>query len=306
MNIENLSVGNAAGTIKTMPDVERACTRNAMTAITVGSIPLKPRSGNTPDLGGGRVYYYDQDGGWSLNSLGIPSVGFEEALRLFPEMAKRIHAAGKEFRVSIAGETPEEYADMTEECYKQGVDRVELNFGCPNVWGTDGKQKPIPSYQPEVARRILLTVRSKLEAGQKVDIKISPVEDAYKLRILAEFFGTIGCVGNIVGTNTIPNQDKKASDGKPALSFNEGNHLGGLAGSALYADSLRVHKKMHEHLPKSIGYIAVGGLSHGAGVYKHLELGAIGFQSGTGYYEQGPAVFTPILSQLAELVEQPA
>lgn len=306
MNINSLSVGNAAGTIKTTLDVEKACARNAMTAVTVGSVTLKPKGGNVADLGGGRIYYYDQDGGWSLNSLGLPNIGFEEYMKLFPEMAKRIHAASKEFRVSIAGESADEYADMAAECYKLGVDRVELNLGCPNVWGTDGSQKPIPSYHPEVARRILLIVRSRLPKGKKVDVKISPVEHAHKLRVLAEMFGDVHCVCNVVGTNTIPNQNRKDSDGNPALSFNDGNHLGGLAGSPLYADSLRVHRKMREHLPKSIDYIAVGGLSHGANVYKHLELGAVGFQSGTGYYEQGPAVFTPILSQLAELVEQPA
>lgn len=306
MNVDTLSVGNAAGTIKTMLDVEKACARNALTAVTVGSVTLKPKSGNVPDLGGGRVYYYDQTEGWSLNSLGLPNIGFEEYIKQFPEMAKRIHAAGKEFRVSIAGETPEEYADMTAECYKLGVDTVELNLGCPNVWGTDGSQKPIPSYHPEVARRILLIVRSKLPKNKKVDVKISPVEHAHKLRVLAEMFGDVHCVGNVVGTNTIPNQDRKGADGKPALSFNNGNHLGGLAGSALYADSLRVHRKMREHLPSRIGYIAVGDISSGANLHAHTELGAVGFQSGTGYYEEGPAVFTPILSQLAELLEWPA
>lgn len=306
MNLENISIGNAAGTIKTMLEVEKACARNAMTAITVGSVTLKPKEGNIKDKGAGRVYYYDVNGGWSLNALGLPNMGFEEYLKQFRDMSTRIHAAGKEFHVSIAGETPEEYADMAAECYNQGIDRVELNLGCPNEWGSDGTQKPIPSYHPEVARRILLIVRSKLPAGRKVDVKISPVEHAHTLRVLAEMFGDVHCVGNVVGTNTIPNQERLGYDGNPALSFNDGNHLGGLAGSALYTESLRVHRKMREHLPKSVGYVAVGGLSRGGGVYTHLKLGAVGFRSGTGYYEEGPRVFTPILKELSEVVEQPA
>ena len=304
MNIENLSVGNAAGTIKTMLDVERACGKNAMTAITVGSITMEPRKGNVADSGGGRVYYYDPNGCWSLNSLGMPNMGLAGYLQQLPEMVKRAHAAGKELRVSVAGESPDEYRIMTGECYECGVDQVELNLGCPNVWGTDGKQKPIPSYQPEVARRILLMVRSKLQKGQTVDVKISPVEDMNILRELAKMFGDVSCVKNVVGTNTLPNQDRMGSDFNPALSFNAGNHLGGLAGSTLFTDSMRVHKKMREHLPQKVGYISVGGIMNGGALYKHLELGAVGFQLGTLYYEEGPKAFTPILEQYAIHLEQ--
>ncbi|HEV8666490.1 MAG TPA: dihydroorotate dehydrogenase [Candidatus Paceibacterota bacterium] len=306
MNIESLSVGNAAGTIKTMLEVERACGRNAMTAITVGSITLSARKGNTPDLGGGRVYYYDPNGHWSLNSLGMPNMGLAEYLKQLPEMVRRAHAAGKELRVSVAGETPGEYALMTKECYACGVDRVELNLGCPNIWGTDGHQKPIPSYKPELTQKILLKVRAQLPQGKKVDVKISPVEDTFLLRKLAEIFADVGCVKNVVGVNTIPNQDRHGHDGNYALSFNGGNHLGGLAGSAICEESVRVHRQLRSYLPVEVGYIPVGGISLGITVHRHLKIGAIGFQSGTGYYEEGPSVFTPILQQLAELVEQPA
>ena len=306
MNIEKLSVGNAAGTIKSMLDVERACGNNAMTAITVGSITVKPRKGNIKDSGNGRVYYFDENGGWSLNSLGLPNYGIEEYMKQLPFMARKAHGAGRELRVSVAGESPQEYADLTDECHKCCADVVELNLGCPNVWGADGAQKPIPSYRPELTKRILLTVRSILKNGRKVDVKISPVEEPSTLRELALVFANSNCVDNVVGTNTIPNHDRMGSDFAPALSFNNGNHLGGLAGSELYSESLRVHKKMCEHLPQEIGYIAVGGISNGGAVFRHCQLGAVGFQSGTGYYQEGPRVFSPILAQLAELVDQPA
>jgi dihydroorotate dehydrogenase len=67
--LEKISLGNAAGTIKTLEQVMEAC-RSAMTNITVGSITLEQRHGNQGD-----TYYYHPQEQWSLNALGLPNPG---------------------------------------------------------------------------------------------------------------------------------------------------------------------------------------------------------------------------------------
>lgn len=306
MNVENLSFGNAAGTIKTLEDVKKAC-KTAMTDITVGSITYKKREGNIPDKGHGRVYYYHPTEQWSVNALGMPNMGMTEFLRVLPDMVKLAHRAEKNLRVSVAGFTPDEYAAMTAECYDTGADEVELNLGCPNVWGPDGEKKPIPSFDSTLTRTILLKTRSVLSAKKKVAVKVSPVmNDRWTVRELMQMFGDLGCVSSVVGVNTIPNQEREAHDNYPGLSFEDGKHQGGGAGSMIRQSSLEFHELARTHLQSKVGYIAVGGIATGKDVFNHLRLGATGFQCGTEYLEQGGKIFSDLIEQTLTEIEQAA
>lgn len=306
MSLENISFGNAAGTIKTLEDVKKAC-KTAMTDITVGSITYQKREGNKPDKGYGRVYYYHPTEGWSVNALGMPNMGMTEFLQVLPQMAKLAHRAEKNLRVSVAGFTPDEYATMTAECYDTGADEVELNLGCPNVWGPDGTQKPIPSFDPALTRSILLKTRSVLRNKKKVSVKVSPViHNPWLVRELMEFFGDVGCVSSVVGVNTMPNQERQAHDGHPALSFEDGNHKGGGAGSMIRKTSLQFQELACAYLPKSVDYITVGGISTGKDVFSRLRLGAKGFQCGTEYLERGGKIFSDLIEQTLTEIENAA
>lgn len=299
MNIENLKFGNAAGTVKTLVEVEKAC-KSSMTEITVGSITVKEIKGNTPDSGTGRTYYYHPSEGWSLNSLGLPNMGLTEYCRVLPEMVLMAHSAGKDLRASVAGFSPDDYALLTEECFGLGVDEVELNLGCPNVWGKEG-QKPIASYHPELAASILQAVNERDPvSARRIAVKISPVEEIRVLHRLLDVVMDSGFVTRIVGTNTIPNQDRLAEDRSPALSFNNGNHLGGLAGSAIFENALRVMELVWQYTEARIELTSVGGISSGATAHQHLRRTS-GFQCATAYWERGPRLFSEILEELSEL-----
>ena len=300
MDFEMLKFGNAAGTIKTLPEVEEAC-KSAMTEITVGSITMEPREGNKPDRGRGRVYYYHPTEHWSLNSLGLPNMGLTEYIKVLPQMVLMAHSAGKSLRASVAGFTPEEYRILTEECYAAGVDEAELNFGCPNVWG-EGGQKPIPSYDPALTESIYEEVDKHLAPLEKVAIKISPVTEQEILTPILDLAIMSGFVSRVVGTNTIPNQEGVAEDGSPALSFNGSNHLGGLAGAGIFYQALDVMEFVADYTNGSLDVMAVGGISSGKTAAQHLRSGASGFQCATAYLERGPRLFTHIIEELTELV----
>lgn len=292
MNLETLRFGNAAGTIKRLGEVERAC-MSAMTDITIGSITIKEQGGNTGD-----TYYFHPREKWSLNSLGLPNVGLEMYLRLLPDLRQRIHAAEKNMRVSVAGFSPKEYAILSEQCLESGADEIELNLGCPNVWGEEG-QKPIPSYNPELTAQILEEVKRAVAPNQ-VAAKISPVDHWETLLALLDTIKKSEVVSKLVANNTIPNVDRPREDGKPALNFNNGNHLGGLAGSAILESTLRVVGTCVNRLGSSIKVDMAGGIFSGKEVERGYRLGATGFQCATAYLQEGPKIFSDILQELSE------
>lgn len=293
MNINELRFGNAAGTIKRLDEVAKAC-KSAMTDVTIGSITLEERAGNTGD-----VYYFHPTERWSLNSLGLPNMGLKNYLLVLPEMRRHIHASGKRMRVSIAGFSPKEYAQLAHECVASGADEIELNLGCPNVWGKDG-QKPIASYHPELTAAILEEVYRALYPNT-VAAKISPVEDASILASLANELARSPAVECAVVANTVPNQNRLREEGnKRALNFNDGQHMGGLAGSAVLDTSSTIAGTVRDILHRN-SIIGVGGIFTGQDAMKYLRKGAVGFQCATGYIEYGSKIFSDILEELADM-----
>ncbi|TSC68565.1 MAG: dihydroorotate dehydrogenase (fumarate) [Parcubacteria group bacterium Gr01-1014_56] len=266
-----------------------------MTDVTVGSITMEERLGNSGD-----VYYFHPVEMWSLNSLGLPNLGLPVYLQILPEMRTRVHAAGKNLRVSVAGFSPKEYAILAQQCLESGADEIELNLGCPNAWGRDG-QKPIASYYPELTAAILEEVE-KAVRPTKVSVKISPVDKLDILEKLANVILDYPFISHIVATNTIPNQERLREDGRPAVSFDSGKHLGGLAGDPIRNETHRVIDTLRDLLPEQ-NFTAVGGIFTGVHALGYLEKdNTVGFQSATGYIEYGPKLFSDIFQELSELV----
>lgn len=302
MDITNISFGNAAGTIKTceqaLPFVGAACTR-----VTVGSITIKPRVGNL-----GNTYYFDQETGTSYNSLGLPNPGINAVAQWLPELKRRLNDCGQELVVSVAGFSPQEYGILTGALLPL-VDRVEENFGCGNMWGRSG-QKPIPSYHPEILTEILDCIRREVGVGQNISAKISPIDDDH---LLAYVFGKItgyGCIDEIIGPNTYPNQDHILPDGRHALAFRASEdtpiqHAGGKAGAPLKEHGLRVLRllrRLEPYKPTTcFPIISVGGISTAQDAKDYLNAGATGFEVGTAVYEREPKVLQEIATGFLDL-----
>jgi dihydroorotate dehydrogenase len=302
MELDKLIIGNAAGTAPGFEGVSRLC-MSAATRITTGPVTLHPRPGN-----GGQVYAYNPISRASINSLGLPSLGLEKLSRyVLPPMIQSCNAARKELRVSIVGFSVEEWEALIIGCWESGVRHVELNFGCPNVWGPEGR-KPMPSYDPELAMAIFDSILAtvKYMGGLNVGVKLSPVEDDRILSELADVLMASGIVSEVVSSNTIPDQSLMMDNGSHGLGFTVGGdssikNIGGLAGAPLLKRSVLNVGMLRTWLPQDIRIIGCGGIFSGVDVQKYLQAGVAGFECATAYVEQGPRIFSDIVAELIEL-----
>jgi len=306
--IADLRVGNAAGTVKTPEDVATVCAAASITDLTIGSITVPARPGNI-----GTTYDYDPVAQASANALGLPNNGIEWYVKNLPAMAKVARSAGKRVRASIAGFTPDEYADMAF-ALRYIVDELELNLGCPNVWSADGKQKKIPSYDPEALGAILMKVHASIGTSIPVAAKTSPIQDEL-IKPVARTIATFPMITQVVAVNTVPNTKLLKADGSPALNFKDASadesdpwlHEGGGAGSLASSHMRRVVAGMRYHLPVNVGVIAAGGISSGQDVLDAMNAGAIGFQCATAWIEQsGPRGISQMLEELVSLIPEAA
>lgn len=298
LNWETAPFGPGAGVVKTLEQVEEAC-KAPFTRLTVGSITLDERLGNQGD-----TYYFHPHEQWSLNSLGLPNRGLAYYKEVLPTMAKLCHNNQKELWVSIAGFSPKEYGVMAEACLKGGADGVEINLSCPNVWN-NGERKRMPAEDPGLASHVLTLVHNYTQSIGKRNftVKLSPTKDDVLLASLAKHI-IYNDIRFVVCSNTIPNRQRKKEGGQEALSFTSGNtktklHAGGLAGSAVFEESVWMVHHMRNILPKTIAVIGCGGIFGPPEVQKYIDAGADGFQCTTSCVEYGYDIFTQIALEMA-------
>jgi dihydroorotate dehydrogenase (fumarate) len=220
-------------------------------------------------------------------------------------MRRVAHDARKPLIVSIACFSPEEYAKLAGFVADQDIDMIELNLGCPNVWGQDG-QKPIASYEPRIVENILALVREEIRRSTSPHIavaaKISPLPPSI-LNEVAAVIAEMGIVDVVTATNTLPN-GFMWNDTKPAIEA--GGGLTGVAGATLKPIAMGVVKQLCEFLPANIDIIAVGGIEYGQDVLDYLNLGpkVKAVQITTAHANRGPRVFGDILTELVSLKEK--
>lgn len=292
-----LTIGNAAGLASSFNDLDKLCSSEVINRVTTPAIALDSRPGNQ-----GQTYGFNGTLRASANSRGLPSLGLSGWSKILPYILDRCAIKGKKLVGSVVGfGSPDEWKEVLIGCSNLGFKHVELNLGCPNVWGETGR-KPIPSYEPELAREILLplgpTVR---KLGITIGVKISPVDDV-TLSALADVMDECRYVSEIVACNTIPDQDLLLEDGSHALAFKVGEdstirHLGGLAGEPLRPHSLRILSQLQLWLPR-VPIIGCGGIFTSDHALEYIEHGASGFEVGTAYAEFGARVFDEIVAGL--------
>lgn len=284
---------NAAGTCKRWEGEEGISTllRSASAAVVLGSITLEPKPGNS-----GEVYFPDPDGHFALNSLGLPNPGAPYLQRPLPEMVKGIPDAGKPLFISVAGFSPNEYVQLALIAIQSGAHLVELNLGCPNVWGDDG-QKPIASYHPALIEEILVTVNQAIKSDIPFAVKLSPL-DPGRLRDAAQIIKSFGFIRAVTTCNTFPN-GFAWKGGQQAISHLDG--LAGVSGPALKPIGLGQVRQFRALLPERIDIIGVGGIQTGQDVVDYLRAGATAVQVATALINRGPRVFSELLSEYAEL-----
>lgn len=279
---------NAAGTCKMLEDV-RELSRSASAAIMVGSITMEPRTGNSGDV-------YWAGSMFSLNSLGLPNRGAPYYREAIPEMVSVAHGEGKPLFVSVAGFSPEEYANLAELAFRGGADLVELNLGCPNVWQSS-TQKRIACFDRVLVSEVLRCVEEKVGADAKVSVKVSPFSDPFALAEVAQVICASKLAKAVTAVNTFPNAFSYNGT-KPRIT--PGGGLAGFAGPAMKPIGLGQVRQLRGLLPECIQIIGVGGITHGQDIREYRESGAVATQVATAYLEQHEQVFSSLLGELLE------
>ena len=289
-------VMNAAGTCKS-PDDVRELARSAAAAVVVGSITVAARAGNS-----GATYHSGD--GFSLNALGLPNRGLAYYAEHLPAMAETAHAASKPLVLSVAGFAVDDYAQAAAAAAPTGVDLLELNLACPNVWD-GGSQKRIACFDEGQTAAILTAVDDTLRAAPgsvRYGVKISPFSDPEALAGLAEVLGKAVAAGRgpsyVCTSNTFPNGLAFDDAGRPVI----GVELAGLAGPALRPIALGQVRQLRRLLPPEVEIVGAGGVTTGRDVADFLRAGAAAVQVATAYWDRDgdPSVFGAIAADWAE------
>ncbi len=270
---------NAAGTCKSLRRVKELALTDT-TAIVYGTSTYQPRSRNT-----GNVFYRCQT--FSQNSFGMDNEGGEYHRMALPEMVKIAHDAGKLFIWSVAGDTPEEYAIMSEIGKRADADIIEQNLGCPNKW-SGGVQGQIPSYDPDLVKEIVLRTNERVGLMDLL-LKVSWL-DPFSLKRLA---GVIVndlptlLVRGVVTINTIANTLSYDDFGHTRIT--PGNGLAGLGGPAIREIAPGQVWQWRQALPDRIAVIGAGGISEPAHIVDYLDrAGASAAQIATALFGESP------------------
>lgn len=287
----------APGVIKLLSDVELAV--KAPTAgVMVGSITFESRQGNSGD-----TFWADPQGGFTLNTLGMPNPGHVYYMEHLPLMVRIAHSAGKPLFVSVAGFTPKEYVVLTLMALEAGADFVELNLGCPNVWGVGGR-KPVASYSAELVCEILGRVTDEIGVDSPIGVKLSPI--GYDPVLVGDVAHQIAMyeIKSVTCINTGPNGFALTPDHLPAISAKGDNDTpiiyGGLAGRALKPWAMSLIRQLRDKLPNSVEFAAAGGVYSAADVKDYQAVGAKICYVSSAYWQEGYNAFTRILLELQE------
>jgi dihydroorotate dehydrogenase len=285
IRFQNLMMNGAYIHSKTVSDVKKLA-QSSSGAVVVGSISAKPRKAN-PSQG----YWSHKERFFSLNSYGLPNGGIAYFKDALPKMVDLTHRAGKPLIANVVGFSNEEFSDLIKLSGKAGVDMVELNFGCPNVW-EKGSQKQILSYHPgqvESTLRYIAAQRPQIP----LCIKLSPLPPDL-LREVAQVISGFEIVRAVTATNSYPNSSitSGAKSGDDSSDI-----LAGLAGRALKPISVGVVKQLRQVLPKDIAIFGCGGISSIRDVQDYIEAGVQAIQIATALCDEGTSVFDKIIFQ---------
>ncbi len=223
--------------------------------------------------------------GGILNAIGLAGVGFEEfAGKYLPQLKAR----GTTLFVSVAGETPEEFAEVAAKFDGlSGVDGLEVNVSCPNVsrGGLDIGSDPDAVFR--VVRDVRTAVRLPIVA------KLTPnVTDIRDIARAAEEAGAHA----LSLINTLSAMAIDWRNRKPLLR----NNVGGFSGPALKAVALRMVHEVRQACRCPI--IGIGGIGSASDALEFLVAGASAVQVGTANFID-PTVSVRIVDEMDRLLE---
>ncbi len=270
---------NASGALCVTREELTALGMSRAGAIVTKSMTVEPRAGNPEPR------YYGFPGG-SINSMGLPNLGYRAYAELIPDL-KRF---GKPVIASVAGLCEEDFLTIAREINRAQPDLIEVNLSCPNIPG-----KPQIGYDPADSERLLKRVRPLITVP--MGVKLPPYFDPAHHAVMAEVIrrSSVDYLNliNSVGNGLVVDPDRETAVIKPKGGF------GGLGGSMIKPVALANVRAFWKLLDGKVPIIGTGGVVHGADAFEHLLCGASAVQIGTALVEEGVGVFERLERELA-------
>jgi dihydroorotate dehydrogenase (fumarate) len=258
--------------------------RSRSGAIVTKSMTVEAREGNP------QPRYYGFSGG-SINSMGLPNLGY----RAYAELIPTLKQFGKPVIASVAGLCEDDFPTIARVINEAGPDLIEVNLSCPNIPG-----KPQIGYDVDASERLIKRVRPLITVP--MGVKLPPYFDPAHHLLMGDVIGRCGVdflnLINSVGNALVVDPASEAVVIKPKGGF------GGLGGAIIKPVALANVRAFYKHFKGRMPIIGTGGVVSGVDAFEHLLCGASAVQVGTALVEEGVEVFTRLEKELAGCLEQ--
>jgi dihydroorotate dehydrogenase (fumarate) len=275
---------NASGALCVTREELEALGGSRAGAIVTKSMTIEPRQGNPEPR------YYSFPGG-SINSMGLPNLGY----RAYAELIPRLRRFGKPMIASVAGLCEDDFITIAETINRSRPDLIEVNLSCPNIPG-----KPQIGYDPDDSERLLTRVRRVITVpmGVKLPPYFDPAHHAVMANVLKRTGVDFLTLINSVGNGLVVDPDREAAVIKPKGGF------GGLGGTIIKPVALANVRAFWRLFEGRVPIIGTGGVVTGRDAFEHVLCGATAIQVGTVLVEEGVAVFARLETELAATLER--
>ncbi len=275
---------NAAGALCVTRDELETLGKSRSGAIVTKSMTREARGGNPEPR------YYGFPGG-SINSMGLPNLGYQAYAELIPHLKQ----FGKPVIASVAGLCEEDFPTIAETINGVRPDLIEVNLSCPNIPG-----KPQIGYDSETSERILKTVRRLITVP--MGVKLPPYFDPAHHEMMGAVIKRCGVdflnMINSVGNGLVVDPERETVVIKPKGGF------GGLGGRLIKPVALANVRAFYKIFEGRIPIIGTGGVIEGVDAFEHFLCGASAVQVGTVLVEEGPEVFGRLEAELIAVLQK--
>lgn len=275
---------NASGALCVTRDELLALGRSRAGAIVTKSMTVEARQGNPSPR------YYGFPGG-SINSMGLPNLGYKAYAEMIPELKK----FGKPVIASVAGLCEEDFPTIAQVINQAKPELIEVNLSCPNIPG-----KPQIGYDAEASERLMKRVRKIITVP--MGVKLPPYFDPAHHKLMGDVIGRCGVdflnLINSVGNGLVINSETETVVIKPKGGF------GGLGGPIIKPVALANVRAFWKHFEGKIPIIGTGGIVNGVDAFEHFLCGASAVQIGTVLVEEGIEVFARLERELTACLEK--
>jgi dihydroorotate dehydrogenase (fumarate) len=275
---------NASGALCVTREELASLGRSRSGAIVTKSMTMEPRTGNPEPR------YVGFPGG-SINSMGLPNLGYRTYADLIPDLRR----FGKPIIASVAGLCEDDFVTIAGAVNGAKPDLMEINLSCPNIPG-----KPQIGYDPQDSERLLRRVRPLVTVP--MGVKLPPYFDPAHHAVMADVLRRTGIdfltLINSVGNGLVVDPEREAVVIKPKGGF------GGLGGSIIKPVALANVRAFWRLFKGQCPIIGTGGVASGVDAFEHFLCGASAVQVGTALVEEGIGLFDRLERELTLVLEK--